>query len=42
MKFSLDKKVEFEKHFELFWQISVKVVTKVAENFDHFTWYGKK
>jgi hypothetical protein len=35
MKFGLDWKVKFKKSFELYEQISVRVLTKVVVNFVH-------
>jgi len=36
MKFGLDQKLELKKSFEPYCQNSVRVLTKVAENFVHF------
>jgi hypothetical protein len=41
-KFGLDQKVEFEKSFKLYLQIVVSVIPKVAKNFIHFAWNGRK
>ncbi len=42
MKFGLDQKVEFKKSFELYRQILVRVVTKIAKNFVHFAQHRQK
>jgi hypothetical protein len=41
-KFGLDREVEFKKSLELYYQILVRVVTKVPRNFIHFAWLGQK
>jgi len=38
MKFGLDHKVEFNNSFELYYQILVRVLMKVAVNFIYFAW----
>jgi hypothetical protein len=42
MRFSLGLKVEFQKTFKLYRQISVTAITEVARNFVHLAWHGQK
>ncbi len=41
MIFGQDQKVEFKKTFDLWRQISLRVLTKVALNFVYFTRHGQ-